>query len=447
MRSAAIIALFGVILTTGCVSTNPPVAGRHGTPVPGQTDAKAAVPAENSTIDDYLNYALQNNRGLRASGAGWQSATKRIKQARSLDDPTLSFNYMLEQRDMQYGVGLTQVIPGFGKLGLRKNVATARAAAAKHDHAAVRLEVFEHVIKSFYNYHYLERAMAITDENIALLSQLESVLLTRHKTAKARYSDVLKVQVEKDRLLDQRASLKDMRPVISAELCALLDLPSDHVLPWPKATRSADSSLSSSTLVDMLEYLNPELKAMDSTIEGLSLSTKLAKKGYLPDFTIGGEFIVMPEAEGGSTPTDTAVKVGLSLPLWWGKNKAAIAEASLAHESAVNARKQLENDLIVELKEALAHLQNAERKIKLFKESLIPKAEQAFAVAKKEFMGGTAQFMTLIDAQRTLLEFGLMLERAQANREIAFGHIGCCVGKYNVKVRGRNSEARNDGGK
>ena len=76
--------------------------------------------------------------------------------------------------------------------------------------------------------------------------------------------------------------------------------------------------------------------------------------------------------------------------------------------------------------------------------SYVPKAKQAFEVAKKEFMVGTAQFMALIDAQRSLLEFRLMLERSQADREIAFGRIGCCVGKYSVGVRAQNSGSQKE---
>ncbi|HAS82364.1 MAG TPA: hypothetical protein DCS43_06760 [Verrucomicrobia bacterium] len=73
---------------------------------------------------------------------------------------------------------------------------------------------------------------------------------------------------------------------------------------------------------------------------------------------------------------------------------------------------------------------DAERRIGLLATSLVPKAEQALEVAREEFSAGKADFMTLIDAQRTLLEFRLMRERATADREIAMGDIGCCVGKY-----------------
>jgi cobalt-zinc-cadmium efflux system outer membrane protein len=440
-RTAVVMALVGLVLAPGNVSAEPRPDTRNATVEQDPTFS------EQSTIDDYLDYALANNRGLKAAEATWRSMTEDANQAGYLEDPELSFEYMFEQHDLQYAAGLTQMIPGFGKLKLKKQIAGSRASSAEYDYKAMRLMVFERVIKTFYDYHYLGRAAAVTDENIALLTDLEQVMLTRYKSGTVQYSDMLKVQVEKDRLLNRRESLKDMRSVKSSELCAILDLPINHILPWPKATRSADSLLSSDDLVDMLETLNPELKALDATIQGLSAAEKLAKKSYTPDFMVGAGYMVMPEAEEGSTPTDAAVRLGITIPLWWGKYRSATRQAALTRDSAISRRSQMESDLQVDLKKAVFDLHDAERQIKLLKESLIPKAQQAYEVARQEFMGGTTGFMTLIDAQRTLFEFSLMLERAEADREIAFGEIGCCVGKYDVRaLTGNASEKQNDNG-
>ena len=398
-----------------------------------ETPAPAHSFSNDSTIDDYLEYAFTHNSAMKAAELTHKATAERVKQAGWISNPELSYEHMLEKHDMQYRIGLTQKIPGFGKLSLRKGVATAKAEASGYDADAVKLMVFEHVIKGFYNYHYLGQATKVTDEHIALLNELEKVVLSRYKSSSIGYSDVLKVQVEKDRLLDRRKSMEDMRSLKSAGLRAMLNMPTETVLPWPKATRSGDTTLPTDVLMDMLETLNPELKAMDYMIEGLTASEKLAKRDYFPDFMIGAGYHLMPEPDTGPTPTDTGLMIGISLPLWFGKNRAARREATYAREATVHRRKQLENDLLVELKQALFDLADADRHIKLMNDSLIPKAQQAFDVAQKDFTNSKTPFMTVIDAQRTLLEFNLMLERSRANREIALGEIGCCVGKYNLK--------------
>lgn len=416
------------------------VLSQQQTDTPNETPASAEKAeskptfSENSTVDDYLKYALQNNRALKSAILMHESKAEKVNQAGWVKNPELSYEYMFEQHDMQYRVGLSQKIPGFGKLRLKKSIARATAAASLYDSDNVRLMVFENLIKAFFNYHYLGRVTEVTEENIMLLDELEKVLLSRYKVGKSGYSDVLKVQVEKDRLLNERESLKDMRSVKSAKLCAILNIPTETILPWPKATRSADTTLSADVLMDLLESLNPELKAIDSMIEGLAMSEDLAKKEYWPDFMVGAGYHLMPETESGKTPSDTGVMLGITLPLWFGKNKSASREAALAREASVYRRKQMEDDLIVDLKQALFDLNDAERQINLLNKSLVPKAQQAFEVAKKEFMTGSTPFMTLIDAQRTLFDLSLKLERAMADREIALGEIGCCVGKYDLKA-------------
>lgn len=102
--------------------------------------------------------------------------------------------------------------------------------------------------------------------------------------------------------------------------------------------------------------------------------------------------------------------------------------------AASNERDEMQNNLKAELGMAIFKFRDAERRIGLFATSLVPKATQALEVAKQEFSTGKADFMTLIDAQRTHLEFRLMLERATADREIALGEIGCCIGRYDVGI-------------
>ena len=447
-RHVTILAIVGAILAPGYVSADPqPDTPNETSAAPG-TEKRSVLSAK-STVDDYIDYAFQHNRGMKAARAKWRAEAEHAVQARYLEDPQLSLEYMFEKHDMQYVASLKQMIPGFGKLRLRKKIAASHASAAEHDYEALRLMVFENVIKAFYNYHYLGRAITVTDENVKLLTDLEKALLASYKANKTRYADLLKAQVEKDRLLDKLAGLKDMRSVRSAKLCVLLDLPVTTILPWPTATPSAGTTLDDDVLFDMLEILNPELKALDSTIAGLDQSVKLVKKSYTPDFVIGAGYMQMPKEDAGDEPTDASVTLGITLPIWWGKYRSAAREATLMHEAAVNRRALLEKSLLFDLKAALFDLRDAERQIKLLKESLIPKAEQAFKVAKQEFAGGTTTFMTLIDAQRTLFDFSLMLERAVADREIALGEIGCCVGKFSIDALaedGSSEKQQNKGG-
>ena len=137
----------------------------------------------------------------------------------------------------------------------------------------------------------------------------------------------------------------------------------------------------------------------------------------------------MPGTDGKGNEPDVGIMAGITVPVWWGKYRAEIREAGAMRRAAVNDRDDRRNMLRAELSLKVFKFRDAERRIALFATSLIPKATQALSVAKQEFSTGKTDFMALIDAQRTLLEFRLLAERAAADREIALGEIGCCIGK------------------
>jgi len=79
-------------------------------------------------------------------------------------------------------------------------------------------------------------------------------------------------------------------------------------------------------------------------------------------------------------------------------------------------RADVENGLLADLTLALYRFRDAERKVHLYGETLVPKVEQSVKVAQQAFEAGKAGFMALIDAQRLLLEFTLGHEHALAER-------------------------------
>ncbi len=428
----------GAFLLAGCASmTEKELRGKYA-------DTQRAVYPESvvenrtdrfdgdATLDDYLQHAFSHNPVLRAAFDRWKAAQERIPQARALDDPTLSFEYFVEHVDTRYRVSLTQTFPAFGKLDLRDKSAAAETEAAMHAFEAERLMVFDGVVKAFYEYYYLSRATQVTDENHQLLSDLEQVVTTRYKAGLAPFSDLIKTQVEKDRLANDLGTLRDERPSRSAGLAALLNLPVYDVLPWPKVSPSGPAIVDTELLDDMLEDLNPELKAAAAMVGAETYREQLARKSFLPDFMLGASWMVMPGMDGRGDESDVGLMAGITIPLWRGKYRAEVREAEAMIRAASNERDEMQNELKAELSMAIFKFRDAERRIGLFATSLVPKAAQALEVAKQEFSAGKADFMTLIDAQRTWLEFRLMLERATADREIALGEIGCCIGKYDV---------------
>jgi outer membrane protein TolC len=107
----------------------------------------------------------------------------------------------------------------------------------------------------------------------------------------------------------------------------------------------------------------------------------------------------------------------VNIPLWWSKYRAGVREAENRYAATQQDRQDRANRLSTDLRLALFKFQDAERKIALYRDALIPKADQNLKVIQRSFEAGKSDFLSLIDAERILLEFQLTYERAVADRE------------------------------
>ena len=87
------------------------------------------------------------------------------------------------------------------------------------------------------------------------------------------------------------------------------------------------------------------------------------------------------------------------------------------------------NNLNAELKLALYEFNDGQRKIELYRDTLLPKAVESVKASEASFRGGGSSFLDLIDAQRVMLEFSLGYERALADRAQKLAELEMLVGK------------------
>ena len=394
-----------------------------------------------STLSDYLAYAALKNPGLEAAYNRWQAALQVVPQVKTLPNPKLSYAVFVREVETRVGpqeqkLGLSQNFPWFGKLRLRGDVAAEAANGAYQQYESRKLRLFYEVKNAYYEYYYLDRAIAITDDNIELLKYLENVAQAKAR-AGAPLSGVIQAQVELGKLDDRFRSLNDFRGPIVARLNAVLNRPFDAPLPWPRTAPFQDVTLSEGQLFAWLRELSPELKTLDHAIAKEEKAIELAKKDFYPDFTLGVDYVDTGGALNPMTPGSgrdpVTASFAINLPIWRGKYKAEVEEAEQRRLAALNSRQDRENRLEIDLKMALYRYNDARRKIDLFRDTLTPEAEQALNITEEAYRAGKVDFLSLIDAQRLLLEFQLSFERALANREQRLAEIEMLTGRAMIR--------------
>ncbi|MBD3335170.1 MAG: TolC family protein [Candidatus Eisenbacteria bacterium] len=376
-------------------------------------------------LRDYLTYAALNNPRLEAAFLEWKATGARIPQVTALPDPQLSYAYYIREVETRVGpqehrLSVSQKIPWFGKLSLKGKAASEAAAAARARYEARKLDLFHEVTAAYYVYAYLARAVEIARENLLLWGDLESVARIKYAAGSVPHSVVIQAQVELGKQEDNLQTLEGRREPVVARLNASLNRPSHEPLPWPAEIQVDSLIIGESELHERLRERNPELLALENTVDQAEHGIALAKKQRYPDIILGGGYIFTGEAlnpelnESGKDPITASISI--NLPIWFGKYAAAEREARARRLSASRRHRQLGNRLESRLETALYNYEDAERKADLYGNTLIPKGRQALRVTRQAFEAGDATFINFIDAQRTLLEFELAYERARANQ-------------------------------
>ena len=410
----------------GDASAPQPLAAAPSQPAPG---ARTDLP-EDPTLADYLALAAANNPGLAAAEARWKAAQERVPQAKALDDPRLSYRASISKDMRIHEVVVEQMFPWFGKLDLRGMVSAEEAQVAREQREALAFKVAYQVKNAYYEYYYLARAIDLARQNRDLVKGLGDIALTRYKAGHGGYQDVTRAQVELGKLDDQVRTLEDSRGAAAARLNAAMNRPTGAPLPWPKAATDAEiEAAPDDQVLDWLAGANPELKAMDHDIARERTSIELAKKDFWPDVGLGVGYMNQREIMEGSEDHMVVGMISVTLPIWREKYAAGVREAEFRHDAALKMRADKANMLGADVKMALYQMRDARRKMVLYRDTLIPKARESLQATEAAFQAGQANFVDLVDGERTLLEFQLMYERMLADHAQRAAEMEMLVGK------------------
>lgn len=371
-------------------------------------------------LEDYLTYAALNNAGLEAAFEQWKSSIEQVTQSKTLPDPKFTYGYFIKEIETRTGpqrqrFSLMQTFPWFGKIEARTDAASAAAKAAHKRYEAAKLELFFKVKDLFYEYAYLEKAVELTKQNLELLKHFEEVARTRYKAAAGSHPDIIRAQIELATLEDKLKSLEEMRTPIVTGLNSVLNRRNDSLLPWPAGPQFVPVILSHKKLVDKMITNNPQLQELDFELAAAKAKIELAKKKSYPDISLGVDWIQTDGAisagvrDSGKDPI--IAMLSINLPFWTESYKAAQLQAKAQMRSYAARKVQSRNDLLARLEKVLYEFEDSARKAKLYEGVLIPKAREMLEASEVAYKAGTIDFLSLIDAQRILLEFDLSYER------------------------------------
>ena len=366
------------------------------------------------TLRNYLEYAEAHNAGLKSSYQQLQMASEQVPQAKSLPDPQVTYEYWAQQSDLQMKqtVGVMQTLPWFGKIDARTQAATKETSAAQQKYQAARLALFKEIKEGFYEFAYLARATDTAMENLELFKHFEEVARTRHMTTATGHPDVIRAQVEIAKMEDVLRGLGQLREPTVSRLRTALTLPADTNLPWPKTEEFNAVELDYERLANILRQKNPELASLNYEAMAAGSKITLAEKNFYPDIGIGVNWENM-DSRGGRD--GVAMVFQMNLPLWRDGYRSGARQAQAQKESIEQQKIETENALLTKAAQSLYEYRDSVRKIRLYRNTLIPKGRELLQASEAAYRQGAIDFLSLVDAQRMLLDYHLSLQRAIAD--------------------------------
>jgi cobalt-zinc-cadmium efflux system outer membrane protein len=389
--------------------------------------AKPVLPVltVDSSLSNFLAYAMLNRPEVEAAYDDWAASVERITQARSFPDPQLTFQMDIQSVVTSIMPGLMANIPWPEKLRVAAAVASAESQAKFFTfQSAVLSSAFE-VKRTYYQLYFLAEKIRVNQETLQLLNDLEKLARTQNEVGKVTLQDVLRAQIEEDRVRTEIANLEDARSSLMAQFKAALGMKAEEPAPpVPRRFESTSLDLTSDKLWATALAQNQRLKSMEADVRAAEASILLARKGRFPDFSLG----FMGDAKTDPTLYRFPGNPGtMSLPIWRDKIAAQIAEAQ-ANKRSAEARLSAEQiALAVDFAERSYLYREATRNLALLNDQLLPKARQSLEVARSGYLAGQIDFFNLTDSERTLLGFELEKVEASTQREVVLSELSLII--------------------
>ncbi len=376
-------------------------------------------------LDRLVGDALEKKPEYAQARSAVAAERERVPQAGALPDPTLTLGIQndgfssIQVGKMEtsfYQIAVTQPFYWPGKRGLRTDIASRQVGVAEAQIERVRLGVEADVRRA-----YLD--LLLVRDQLQLLARLEVLWKQSEELAKARYtvgegpqSDLLRAQLERTRLRQQRWGLELSERNSVQELNRLRSRPLDEPIATTRhLAEMADPALAKldDALADA-EGRSPELEQARLSVRLADERSALARRERYPDFAVSAG--VMPR---GSLDPMWALSVSVGLPIWSGRKQGrAVAESEAREQGEAQGEESIRQVLRLRTEERIAQLETALRQNQLYRQMLLVQSDAAVESTMSQYKVGRVTFASVLEALSGYVsdQAGYLESLAQAQR-------------------------------
>jgi cobalt-zinc-cadmium efflux system outer membrane protein len=381
------------------------------------------VLAEKPAADELgmlIQLALSSHPELAAYRSKLAVQAAQTRQAGAKLDPMVSFNlasFPLPQLDAgdvpmtQYVMGWSQKYEGYGKRGLRREIASVAEDITVLDLEQRELAIIGELTDLYYAMASVKSRLRVLEDNRELLGLLIQFAESKYALGRTPQAQVLQAQTRLAKLEEQQLTLENLLKRQQELLKGLLGHPEGFdpsslalalEYPMPALLELDDLALLKAALAQ-----RPDYQRLDVQQHQQELQVELAHRGYRPDYTVSASY-------GLRYGKRDFFSAGVSIPLFTHKAErqdAALQEAYAALDVTDSSRGILENALATQLGTLQADIGRIVEISRLYRDGLVPQARLALDSTIAGYAANQVDLADLLMAQQTLLSYELELEQ------------------------------------
>lgn len=362
--------------------------------------------SSDSLLAGLIREALGHRPELTQAQAAVEADYARVPQAAALPDPVLSLGIQndgfkrLQIGQMEtswWSIGAAQTFPWHGKRGLRARTQTLAALQSETDLERTRLSVQAEVERAYVDLLLVRDQFRILGRLESLWVQAEGLTRSRYEAGDGAQSDIIRSQLERGRLKQQRWSLTAEERRRLAELNRSVGRPLEgSITTTLSLAEILDPTLPDSAAAEADALARtPELRKARLVVEQSEVLVSLAKRDYFPDLTVAGG--IMPR--GAAFEPMWQASLSIPIPLWAGsKQSRAVGEYRLRKEAAAGGAEvtlRLVRQRLDERRALLAALLETNQ---LYRSGLLVQSEATVSSATAQYKVGRVPFASVLEA-------------------------------------------------
>ena len=370
---------------------------------PSRAEGPVVALPTDPTLSRLIAESFAARPELAQSVAVAHAEGERAAQADALPDPMLQIGIQNDgftsievgRMDTSFiSFMASQTLPWPGKLGLRKQVAELGTTQAKHAIARARLSTEAEVRRAYWDLLLVRDRLALLDQLTALWQKSSGIARVRYETAGGAQSDMLRAQLELNRLEQRRLGLEAEERARVQAINRLRARPlaepivtTAHIGDLP-ALASFDGAFSEERSL----HQSPELATARLGTLRAARSVALAEKSYYPDLTVSAGVMYR-----GALPPMWLMTIGGPLPLF-GKRSRAIAENRAWGDAAEQQVAAVQQVLRWRTEERHGAFSALRKMADIYQQSLLAQSQATAESTLAQYQVGKVSFASVLEA-------------------------------------------------